>query len=76
MKEFKFIIQSSGDPSVGINGGHAEVTMELDESDREYIAFVKSTLMDAFADVWDDRTARVYTSEELAEFERCEEKEG
>lgn len=48
----KFIVWSNGDPSVGIPGQQAEVSMDVDD---EHISFVKGRLVECFRDLWDEK---------------------
>jgi len=62
----KFEIWSDGDPSVGICGCSASVTIDnAEEWDDDTLKATKETLEDAFKDIFDDTRIHVLISTEI-----------
>jgi hypothetical protein len=65
----KWIIESKGDPSVGIGGNSATVETTLDSGeDKEHLEMVRGYLRDVFKDLFDDRRVVVWTEAEFEEY--------
>lgn len=65
----KWIIDSKGDPSVGIYGNSATVETTLDSGkDKEHLEFVRGCLRIAFEEIFDDSRVVVWTEAEFEEF--------
>lgn len=64
-----FHIISHGDPSVGINGEEATLEINVDvfdgEDREEYISRICLKMKEAFKEIWDDRSVKVFPSCQL-----------
>lgn len=68
----KLYFWSDGDPSCGIARSETEIELELDgynaEETADNIAHAKEVLSKALAEIWDNGTVHVMTSEEVNRF--------
>lgn len=74
-KETKFVCFCPGDPSVGISGSQATVSLHMHpEHDKEDLEFVRGELKTAFTNIFDDKHTQVLTSEEIDALDAAEER--
>lgn len=69
-KTVEFIISCDGDPSVGIWGSEARLTIDVPTvqdgvADPEFIELIRSRMVTAFVDIFDDDGITVMTDSEV-----------